>query len=253
MLDTAALVQEQRDLATRVRVVDDLGPSCGGPRESLTPFGHRRRRPGAGAIFDDHPEPRVVAGFDVAYDGDTAFGALVFVDVERLAVLESVTASAPAAIPYIPGLLAYRELPALRAAWARRPRDPEVLLFDGAGIMHPRRLGIASHAGVLLDVPTLGVTKSLLCGRVEGRLEKTGDVAPVRDGGDLLGHAFRSSPRASKPVYVSPGHRVSHDGALALVQRLCTGKHKLPLPIAEADRLAGAAKRPGTGQQRLEF
>jgi len=224
MLDTAALVQEQRELATRVRVVDD------------------------------HPKLRVAAGFDVAYDGDTAHGALVFVDVERLAVLESVTASAPAAVPYIPGLLAYRELPALQAAWRARPRDPDVLLFDGAGIMHPRRLGVASHAGVLLDVPTLGVTKSLLCGRVEGRLEKTGDVARVRDGADLLGYAYRSSPRASKPIYVSPGHRVSHDAALALVRRLCTGRHKLPLPVAEADRLAGVAKRPGpAGQQRLEF
>lgn len=224
MLDTTALVREQRDLATRVR------------------------------ILDDHPEPRVVAGFDVAYDGDTAFGALVFVDVARMAVLESVTASAPAAIPYIPGLLAYRELPALRAAWERRPRDPDVLLFDGAGIMHPRRLGVASHAGVLLDVPTLGVTKSLLCGHVEGVLEKTGDVAPVRDGDDLLGYALRSSPRATKPVYVSPGHRVGHDAALALVRRLCTGRHKLPLPIAEADRLAGVAKRPGPpGQQRLDL
>lgn len=229
--DYAALRTEQEALAARVRIEDDLPETV-----------------------------RVVAGFDAAYrkggpgEPDEAFGALVLADAtaddpakatldEPLAVR---TTQVPVDVPYIPGLLAYREVPVLEALWARLDRTErdriDLLLVDGGGLIHPRRVGSASHAGLVLDLPTVGVTKSLLLGEVDGPLEAVGDAAPVRDGDELLGYAFRSSPRATRPIYVSPGHRVTATTALAWVRRLCSGRQKLPDVVWAAHKAAGQAK-----------
>ncbi len=199
-------------------------------------------------IEDDLPEPvEVIAGFDASYDrAGRGYGALTLLGAGDLEVLELHLTEMSIELPYIPGLLAYREMPLLEALWPELELDPDVLLVDGGGLIHPRRLGSACHMGVRLDVPAVGVTKSLLLGEVDGTLASHGDQAPIVDDGEVLGYALRSSRRATKPIYVSPGHRVSHETALRLVRTCLTGRHKLPEPIWLADREAGKLKRGQT-------
>lgn len=184
-----------------------------------------------------------VAGFDVAYGEDTCYGALAVHDLGQVEPVAVHTAASPIELPYIPGLLAYRELPALDAVVEAAGGDwpPDVLLVDGGGIIHPRRLGSACHAGVRYGVPALGVTKSLLLGEVDGEPTSVGETAPVREEGELLGYAIKPSPRAN-PIYVSPGHRVTADTALELVEACLTGTRKLPSPIQRAHEAAGQAR-----------
>lgn len=192
-------------------------------------------------LEDEIPDPEIVAGFDVAYDGTTGFGALVITRVEDLETLATVETVTEVEMPYVPGLLAFRELPVLRELWPRAEPEPDVLLVDGGGLIHPRRLGSASHAGVELEVPAIGVTKNLLLGDVVGEIREPGDTAEIVDEGDLVGYAYHSCtrPTAKHPIYVSPGHRVTAERALEIVQELCTGRCKLPEPVQRADR-AGA-------------
>ena len=143
---------------------------------------------------------------------------------------------------YVPGYLGFREAPALVAAWEAMARKPDLLLVDGHGRAHPRRCGIATHLGVLLDVPAIGVAKSLLCGRVEGDLpDEPGVTAPLVDRGELVGMAVRTRARAL-PVYVDIGHRVSLETAVRQVLALTQGR-RLPLPIRLAHDAANAARR----------
>jgi deoxyribonuclease V len=142
---------------------------------------------------------------------------------------------------YVPGYLGFREAPALVAAWATLAAKPDLLFVDGHGRAHPRRCGIATHLGVLLDQPTIGVAKSLLCGRVEGDLaDAPGATAPLVDRGELVGIALRTRARAL-PVYVGVGHRVSLETAVAQVLHWSQGR-RLPLPIRLAHDAANAAR-----------
>ena len=143
--------------------------------------------------------------------------------------------------PYVSGYLAFREVPALRTAWERLVTKPQLLFVDGHGRSHPRRLGIATHAGLVLDVPTVGLAKTILCGAVEGALgEAMGDHAPLVDRGERVGWAVRTRPRCA-PVYVSGGHRVSLDTALAWALRLLDGRRILR-PIRLAHDAANAVR-----------
>lgn len=200
---------------------------------------------------DDLPDPvELVGGFDASYDrAGTGYGALVLVQADTLEPVEQHHVQLEVPFPYVPGLLAYRELPLFGELWPRLERVPDVFLVDGGGRIHPRRLGSASHMGLEAGAATIGVTKNLLLGEVDGDVEAYGDTAPIREGEELLGYALLSSQRATRPIYVSPGHRVSAETALGLVERCCTGKHKLPEPLYLADRLAGEAKR-SAGSER---
>jgi deoxyribonuclease V len=214
-VDVDELKDHQRELAREVRIEDELG------------------------------EVERVAGFDVAYAGQTAFGALVLADVdEPREPVETLHARTKIDMPYVPGLLAFRELPVLRNLWHRLETDVDALIVDGGGLIHPRRLGSASHAGVELEVPAIGVTKSLLLGDVVGEIEEPGDTAEILHEGELIGYAYHSCTRANAkhPIYVSPGHRVTADRALEIVQDLCTGRCKLPEPVQAADRAAADLK-----------
>jgi len=145
-------------------------------------------------------------------------------------------------IPYVPGYLGFRETPALLAVLDHMAVRPDLLLVDGHGLAHPRRCGIASHLGVVADLPAIGCAKSLLCGRVEGELgPNAGDTAPLVDRGEQVGVALRTRPRAS-PIYVSIGHRVSLESAVEWVMKLTDGR-RLPLPIRLAHDAANAARR----------
>jgi deoxyribonuclease V len=191
-------------------------------------------------LRDEFPTPlRTVAGFDVGFedDGATTRAAAVLMDAKTLTVLDQQVACLPTRMPYIPGLLSFRELPALLAALARLPAPPDLALIDGQGIAHPRRLGVAAHFGVVSGVPSIGVAKSLLIGETRMALHAMrGAFTSLRDGREQIGWLLRSKV-GCLPLVVSPGHRVAMASAPELVMRFTT-TYRLPEPIRLADRLA---------------
>ena len=153
-----------------------------------------------------------------------------------LTLLEQAVARRPTTFPYVPSLLSFRELPTVLDALGQLTIEPGLILCDGAGIAHPRRLGIASHLGLLIDKPTVGVAKSRLLGtHGELALDK-GAWVPLMDRGERIGAVLRSRT-GTKPLYVSAGHRISLETALDYVRR-CTPKYRLPETTRLADRLA---------------
>jgi len=215
------------------------------------------------AVFEDDladrnldAETASVAGVDQAFarDGEVAVSAAVVLRGSE--VVETATARRETEIPYIPGLLAFREGRAVTSAVERLDSLPDVVLVDGSGRIHPRQAGLATHVGVALNVPTVGVAKSLLCGeprRPFDRLETGESVEVVADDdvevpdGTVIGYAYQSKQYADdastsvNPLYVSPGHRVSAETAVNVVAEACDG-YKLPDPVRRADTLADEAR-----------
>jgi deoxyribonuclease V len=187
---------------------------------------------------------RWVAGVDVAFpaQGAVSRGAAVLLRFPQLVPVAGSVAELPTRFPYVPGLLSFRELPALLAALAGLPEQPDVILVDGQGVAHPRGLGVASHLGVTLDCPTIGVAKSVLCGAYDDPAPERGSQSPLVYKREVIGTVLRTRERV-RPVIVSTGHRVGLPEAVALVE-MCTRGYRLPEPTRLADRLAGAA--PGT-------
>jgi len=188
---------------------------------------------------------RTVAGFDVGFEdgGATTRAAAVLLDADTLAVLDRQVARLPTRMPYVPGLLSFRELPALLAALAQLPQAPDLAFVDGHGIAHPRRLGIAAHFGVATGLPSIGVGKTILTGEARMALhEMRGAFTPLRDGAAQIGWLLRSKP-GCLPLVVSPGHRVALASAPELVMRFTT-TYRLPEPTRLADRLASRRDRP---------
>ena len=182
----------------------------------------------------------VVAGADTSSKWRDVRGPIHAAIALADGVVGSATQVPP--FPYVPGYLGFRECPALVAAWATLAVAPGLVLVDGQGRAHPRRCGVASQLGVLLDVPTIGVAKSLLCGVVAGEVGPlAGGRAPVIDRGETVAMAVRTRARAT-PVYVSIGHRVSLESALAIVLALSEGR-RLPAPIRRAHDAANAVRR----------
>jgi deoxyribonuclease V len=186
--------------------------------------------------------PRLVAGLDVAYRSPhIATIAAVVVDVAAKTVIWSAAAECPAAFPYIPGYLTFRELPALlegRRLIQKSGFKPQVFFIDGLGRLHPRRAGVACGFAVVTGLPTVGVAKSLLCGKVESQ---TASPRPVTHQGDLLGYEIHG-PGIAQPVYVSVGGGIGLEQSVDLTARLFAGR-RLPIPTDEADRLSKKAKR----------
>jgi len=166
----------------------------------------------------------------------------VSLNYPALQVQEYAHAQADAPLPYVPGFLGFREAPALVEAIQKLSVMPDLLMVDGHGISHPRRLGIASHLGVLLDCPTIGVAKNILVGKAGGDLgPNVGDSVPLVWKGNQIGWVLRSRVN-TLPIYVSPGHRVSMQSALELVIR-CLGKTKLPEPTRIAHNSANLVRK----------
>ncbi|WP_223190574.1 endonuclease V [Nonomuraea terrae] len=179
----------------------------------------------------------LVAGLDVHYHGDEALtAAAVVLDAATLAPVEQVVAHGRAAFPYVPGLFAFRELPALVEALERLTVTPDLLVCDGYGVAHPRGFGLACHLGVLTGLPALGVGKTPFVGVHETPGPERGAWTPIVHEGATVGRALRTRPGV-KPVYVSQGHRVSLDTVTEQVLRL-TPRYRLPEPIRHADHLA---------------
>ena len=191
-------------------------------------------------LRDRFPTPlRTIAGFDVGFedDGATTRAAAVLLDADSLEILDQQVARLPTRMPYVPGLLSFRELPALLDALALLKTAPDLALIDGQGIAHPRRLGIAAHFGVVTGLPSIGVAKKVLVGNTRLALhEMRGAFTPLRDDGEQLGWLLRSKP-GCLPLVVSPGHRVAMASAPELVMRFVT-RYRLPEPTRLADRLA---------------
>lgn len=187
---------------------------------------------------------RSVAGLDVHYEParGRAFAAAVLVDAASLELSRSVLACEPLSFPYVPGLLSFREAPAGLAALSLLEPRPDLLLVDGQGLAHPRRFGLACHVGLLADLPTIGVAKSRLLGAYEQPPPEAGSWVPLRDRGEIVGAVVRTRT-AVRPLFVSIGHRVSLETAVAWTLRLCAGR-RLPEPIRLADRLSRCHPEP---------
>jgi deoxyribonuclease V len=188
-----------------------------------------------------------IAGVDCGFEdgGRIARAAVVVMSWPGLDVLEERIARDPTRLPYIPGLLSFRELPVVLQAFDALEHWPDLLLCDGQGIAHPRRLGIAAHLGVITDLPAIGVGKSRLVGSFNPPGEARGSAEPLLHRHQRIGTVLRSRTGV-KPLFVSPGHRVSHDDAVEWV--LATGGgYRLPEPVRAADRLASRRGRSGRG------
>lgn len=183
------------------------------------------------------PLPSTIGGTDVSYtatgrEGD-ALAGLVVLEWGSWRVIERVSARVKVDFPYVPGYLSFRELPALLEAYGKLQTRPDLWLVDGAGIAHPRRLGLASHFGVVLDVPTVGVAKSRLVGSFdEGLSAEKGSMTPLMDGEERIGTVLRSR-RGCRPLFVSPGHRVGMDQAADLALSCCS-RYRIPEPTRQA-------------------
>ncbi len=207
-LDPAAAIALQRSLRAHLILSDQLGPV------------------------------RRVAGVDVGFEagGAVTRAAVAVLRYPELEVLETVVARRPTTFPYIPGLLSFRELPAVLAALERLCEPPDLLLCDGQGIAHPRRLGIASHLGLLVDIPSVGVAKTRLYGNHGDVPDQRGAWVPLRVDDEIIGAVLRTRVGV-KPLYVSSGHRIGLETAIAYVMGCCT-RYRLPETTRHAHRLA---------------
>jgi deoxyribonuclease V len=179
---------------------------------------------------------RRIGGIDVSVRDGRARAAVIVMNPE-LEVIESRTAEAPATFPYVPGLLAFREFPAILQAWRALDLPPDLVIVDGHGFAHPRRFGIACHVGVALDVPSIGCGKSLFVGEHEPPARARGSWTDLVHRGETIGAALRTRDGV-RPIYISTGHRVSLPTAIRWALRLAP-RYRLPEPIRAADHLAG--------------
>lgn len=183
--------------------------------------------------------PRLIAGADIS--GEDMEGmvraAVVVLRYPELALVEKSVVSMRPGFPYVPGLLSFREVPLLLAACEGLSVVPDLLIADAQGIAHPRRLGMASHLGLFLDVPTIGCAKSILCGKHNELGDDPGDREPLVDDGEVIGAALRTK-KGVRPVYVSIGHKLDLDSAVRWVLACCRG-YRLPEPTRLAHLAAG--------------
>lgn len=207
-MNTSKLIQEQLRLAEKVMTTD---------------------------IFD---EINYIAGCDQSYTKENKIlSVIVVIDAKTMEIADKASAEVECSMPYMPGLLFYREAPAVIGAFAKLKTRPDLLIVDANGILHPRRIGMASQLGIVLDIPTIGITKNLFIGKPssDGKIEIDKEIR---------GEALKTKEYAN-PVYVSPGHRISLRTAVDMVKKLIIPPHKLPKPLHLAHRFARKATRNG--------
>jgi deoxyribonuclease V len=220
------------------------------PQEAIT-----LQRDLASAVIErttfDLASVETVAGVDVSFPKGVARAAIVVLRLPELEPLAGAVAEVPATFPYVPGLLAFREGPAVLAALETLGGMPDVFVFDAHGRSHQRRLGLASHLGVYLDRPSVGCAKSRLVGYHDVPANRRGAWAPLLEGGDTVGAVVRTREGVS-PVYVSIGHRVDLLAAIEIVMRCCT-QYRLPETTRWAHRVAGGEELPPALHQASLF
>ncbi|GMU20631.1 MAG: endonuclease V [Phycisphaerae bacterium] len=215
-LTPKAAIQLQKRLAPRVRI------------EPLTGY------------------PRLIAGADLAFspDGLRCLAGVVVYDLETRAPVEEVVAWCPVRFPYVPGLLSFREIPAVLAAARKLKTEPDLFMFDGQGFAHPRRVGLASHAGLMLGKPSVGCAKSRLCGQHADPALEAGAFSPLLDEDEVIGAVLRTRTGV-KPIYVSVGHRIMLEQAIE-VAMCCVTRYRVPEPTRLAHILV--TRRRGTNE-----
>jgi deoxyribonuclease V len=190
---------------------------------------------------------KLIAGVDMSAK-DVARAAVVILSYPELQALEVARAEKPLTFPYVPGLLSFREAPAILAALRQVERVPDVFLFDAQGRAHPRRLGAAAHLGLFVDRPSIGCAKSRLSGRFEEPGPNVGDWSELTDRGETIGAVVRTRANAA-PLFVSPGHRISFELAVRVVLACHRGTGRLPVPAQLAHNLATARAHPERGSR----
>jgi deoxyribonuclease V len=186
---------------------------------------------------------RTIAGADISFNKfePTVYAGLVVLRLPTLEVVEEVGVVSESRFPYVPGLLSFRETPSVLEAWAKLKTEPDAVMFDGQGIAHPRRIGIASHVGLLINRPTLGCAKSVLVGKFEEPGAERGSWSEMVDKGEVIGAALRTKTNV-QPIYVSPGHLINLEGAIDLTLQ-CDGGYRQPEPTRRAHLLVNALRR----------
>lgn len=216
--------QIQRDIAQRVIVTDQLADTI-----------------------------RLIAGVDVAYgkEGDTrVYAGIVLIDAVTLKTVEQVTAVQESAFEYIPGLFAFRELPAVLEAFGKLTQRPDLVISDGQGRAHPRRCGLACHFGVTVDLPTIGCGKTRFIGEFEAVEEARGSSRPLMDASEQIGNVLRTQAGV-KPLFVSIGHRISLETATNWILRLAP-EYRQPEPIRRANELVNQIRREVSQSEILD-
>jgi deoxyribonuclease V len=204
---------------------------------NLTPSEARRAQVGIPPLVvrrDRLGRVRTVAGADIALHETTGYAAVILYSFPDLVEIERVSSTGELQFPYVPGLLAFREMPLLLAAFRKLKRKPDLILADAHGWAHPRRAGMACHLGLVLDIPTIGCAKSVLVGEYKMPHAKRGSTSPLLDGDEKIGKVVRTRTEV-RPIFVSCGHRVSLQTAVRLVLACCDGT-RIPKPQREADR-----------------
>jgi deoxyribonuclease V len=184
-----------------------------------------------------------VGGADISLNlySTTIYAGIILLTFPQLQPISYSVIKSETRFPYVPGYLAFREVPALVRVWEQMPQKPDVLVVDGHGIAHPRRMGIATHFGVVTGQPTMGCAKNILTGRFTEPLPEQGAFSPIIDRQEQIGYAFRSKARTA-PVYISPGHLLGMQNSLDLI-RQCTGKYRIPEPTRLAHELVNRFRK----------
>ncbi len=188
---------------------------------------------------DDFGELTLVGGADQAFLDERVISGIVVLEYDSFEVVERVYSVKHVSFPYIPTFLSFREGPAIVSTFRKLKNKPDILLIDGAGINHPRGAGLATHVGVALNVPTIGITKKILCGSGEEPSE-VGEASPLVYEDEKVGWLLKSNKR-SRAIVVAPGHRVSLESSLSIV-KACLRSHKLPEPLRLAHEYANSVK-----------
>lgn len=182
-----------------------------------------------------------IAAIDVAYEKEKAVAGVLVFSYPQLNLIEKVSTVSSVDFPYIPGLLTFREGPCIIDALCKVKEKADLLLFDGQGIAHPRRMGIATHLGIYLNISSIGCAKSKLTGDYNNLADEAGAFAPLYDGNELVGFAVRTK-KDTRPVFVSPGNLIDFDQALKIVLTCCRG-HRIPEPLRLAHIFANSEKQ----------
>jgi deoxyribonuclease V len=188
-------------------------------------------------------EIKTIAGADISFNksSETVYAGIVVLSYPELEVIESVATVATTKFPYVPGLLAFREVPALQQVWQKLAQKPDILMLDGHGIAHPRRVGVASHFGILEDAITIGCAKSLLAGSFEMPENVPFSTSPMTHREENIGTALRTKVNC-KPVFVSPGHRITLKESVDIVKK-CVRRYRIPEPTRLAHLLVNKVRK----------
>jgi deoxyribonuclease V len=191
-------------------------------------------------IFPLQKMPKYIAAVDAAFPENQVLAVACLYRYPELSLVEETIAVTEVAFPYIPGFLSFREGPAIIAAIEKLPVKPDLILVDGQGIAHPKGMGIASHIGVLIDIPTIGCAKSRLVGEYKEPGFRKGAWSPLQYDGKVVGAVLRTRDHV-RPLFISPGHRVDLKSSIEIVLG-CTGKYRIPEPLRRADILSKKRK-----------